>query len=317
MESKEPQVSILIPTYNSGEKLTECVRSVVRDAPAHVVREIVIVDDGSTDNSVDELLDQCLCPDLRVIRLDFNRGLASALNVGIASASGALIARLDADDIWIRGRLEAQYSFMADHSEVVIVGAQMLYRSGSAVVGRSFLPITDRGIRRSLKRGQHGMAHSTVCFRRDIALDIGGYWDQGLSEDHDFYLRMIDKGSIANLEDVYVIYQVNGDSLSNSRQKDVRLGIELAVLRSEKASYAQLAMSDFRKQPRFVLRRWRARRRALALVALRVGQNSSANYRRVAGLMMAVLCAPDLATPQLMRRLVIRFRRQRISLTEV
>ena len=90
-----PKVSVIIPCYNHGEYLDEAVESVLTQTYQNF--EIIIVDDGSTDQSTIDLLKVYRKPKTRVIRTD-NQGLASARNNGIKEAKGEYILPLDADD---------------------------------------------------------------------------------------------------------------------------------------------------------------------------------------------------------------------------
>ena len=98
--SKQPLVSVIIPTYNRGWVLREAIDSVL--AQYFKDFELIVVDDGSTDNTGEILYsyDQ----DLIVLRQS-NRGVSAARNRGIALARGRLIAFLDSDDLWLPRKL--------------------------------------------------------------------------------------------------------------------------------------------------------------------------------------------------------------------
>ncbi|HZR12883.1 MAG TPA: glycosyltransferase family 2 protein [Acidimicrobiia bacterium] len=87
--------SAVVVNFNAGPLLTRCVRSLVADTSAGAAPEVVVVDNGSEDGSVDELLDAC--PGTRVVRPGANLGYARAANLGIAAAGHDVVAVLNAD----------------------------------------------------------------------------------------------------------------------------------------------------------------------------------------------------------------------------
>jgi glycosyltransferase involved in cell wall biosynthesis len=114
-------VSVVIPTYNYGHFLTETIESVL--AQTYRNYEIIVVDDGSTDNTRDRL-----APYMDRIRYVFqdNQGLSAARNTGIREARGELIALLDSDDLWHPRKLEIQADYLAAHPEVGMVASDHL-----------------------------------------------------------------------------------------------------------------------------------------------------------------------------------------------
>ncbi|MGB7755602.1 MAG: glycosyltransferase family A protein [Salinisphaera sp.] len=115
------EISVIIPVYNRARYIVDAIRSVLdqRDAPAF---EVVVVDDGSTDDSVARVaaLDD---PRIRIVTGHDNQGIAAARNRGIAAASGRYIAFLDSDDLARPERLARQAGFLDQHPNHAAVGA--------------------------------------------------------------------------------------------------------------------------------------------------------------------------------------------------
>lgn len=113
-------VSILIPTYNRGYILGSAIESVL--AQTYRPIEIVVVDDGSTDDTQDVL--KRFGDAIRVIRQE-NQGMAGARNTGLAVARGEYIAFEDSDDFWLPWKLQAQVAFMKAVPELALTWTDM------------------------------------------------------------------------------------------------------------------------------------------------------------------------------------------------
>ena len=107
-------VSVVIPVHNGGRFLAEAIDSVLAQGYPH--REVVVVDDGSTDDSP-------AIARARPVRYQRqeNQGVAAARNAGLAAARGELIAFLDQDDVWLPHKLDAQVAFLLEHPSVDMV----------------------------------------------------------------------------------------------------------------------------------------------------------------------------------------------------
>ncbi len=115
MRKKNPLVSVIIPTYNRGWILKEAIDSVLAQDFADF--ELIVVDDGSTDNTQDIL--SSYKENIVVLRQD-NKGVSSARNRGVVSASGQFIAFLDSDDLWLPKKLSMQVGFFNTNPDALI-----------------------------------------------------------------------------------------------------------------------------------------------------------------------------------------------------
>ncbi len=118
---RAPEISVLMPLYNGSQWLRQAIESIgAQTLRAH---EFIIVDDGSTDDSL-EIAQQASEVDPRIIiHRQAHRGICAALNTGIALARAPVLARMDADDIADPARLEKQLIFLKSHSAVAAVGS--------------------------------------------------------------------------------------------------------------------------------------------------------------------------------------------------
>lgn len=115
-------ISVVIPVYNSGKTLIRAIDSVIKQTCPPF--EIIVVDDGSKDNSC-ELIERYF-PSVKLIRQK-NAGAAAARNTGVRASTGNLIAFLDADDFWHRKKLEYQQSIFLQFQTLGISSTQCMF----------------------------------------------------------------------------------------------------------------------------------------------------------------------------------------------
>jgi glycosyltransferase involved in cell wall biosynthesis len=120
-------ISVIIPAYNAQRTILRALESVIAQTLQPV--EIIVVDDGSSENmvSIVENFPQPLKPGfIKVIRLDSNHGPAFARNAGWEKASGKFLAFLDSDDSWHPRKLEIQGNYMVNHAELALTGHRLI-----------------------------------------------------------------------------------------------------------------------------------------------------------------------------------------------
>ncbi|MDE2018742.1 MAG: glycosyltransferase [Patescibacteria group bacterium] len=212
MES--PKISILLPTYNRAGLLDRAVKSIL--AQSFRNWELIAINDASSDNTrnfLDKLAEQD--PRIRPVHHEKNYypDISRTLNEGLALARGEYIARLDDDDYWCDDRkLEKQASFLDSHPEIMIAGGgTIVIDENDKEKFRYSKPETDRAIR-NVALISNPFTHSTVMFRRNQALEAGGYGDFKNAEDWDLWLRLGTRGGFYNFQDYFVRYLMNDQS---------------------------------------------------------------------------------------------------------
>jgi glycosyltransferase involved in cell wall biosynthesis len=208
----EPTVSVVIPTWNRRKPLREAIGSVREQDWSDL--EILVVDDGSTDGTADEAYGA----GVRVIRQE-NAGPSVARNRGIEEARGALVALLDSDDRWAKGKLAAQVPLFDDPGVVLSYAREQ----AEDLTGRELhirpkrLPSGD--VLRPLLRGNF-VPTSTVVVRRDAVREAGGF-DAGMthSEDWDLWLRLAARGRFAPAPEILSFYRLHDEQLISDRMK--------------------------------------------------------------------------------------------------
>jgi len=128
-----PRVSIIIPTYNSGQVLLESVRSAL--GQTYAACEVIVIDDGSTDDTAERL--EPFLPSIRYLRQE-NGGLASARNAGHRLAQGDYIAWLDADDIAHPDRVLIQASYLSQNPQVAVIASEFRAFNQNGLVAQAY-----------------------------------------------------------------------------------------------------------------------------------------------------------------------------------
>ncbi|MCS7035003.1 MAG: glycosyltransferase [Phycisphaerae bacterium] len=218
MTPPAPNVSVVMCVYNAQRFLPDTLRSILGQTLQDF--ELIVVNDGSTDRSLD-ILRQFERGDarIRVISRE-NRGIARSANEGIAVARATYIARHDADDLSHPARLATQAAFLDAHPDVVAVGSQMRITDPYGLpIGLTDFPLDHEGIERELLRGSGWtFPQPAAMFRREAFDRAGGYRERfSNSEDLDLFLRMALVGKLANLPEPLVYWRRHLQSVNHTR----------------------------------------------------------------------------------------------------
>lgn len=199
-----PRVSVVMPVFNGAAFLAPALNS-LRSQTLRAI-EIIVVDDGSTDDSV-ALVESQAREDPRIVLIRSSRvRISAALNRGIAQARGAFIARMDADDIAHPQRLARQAEFLEAHPAVAVVGTGFRVIDATGAVLKTQHPVGDpKAVREALRRG-NCLAHPTVMMRREAA--ALGYRELfPYAEDYDLWTRAAERWDLANLDEALLDYR--------------------------------------------------------------------------------------------------------------
>jgi glycosyltransferase involved in cell wall biosynthesis len=235
MAAMTPVISVIMPVRNAARWLPEAMESVL--AQQFREFEVLVIDDGSDDGTPALLADVARTESRIGVLRQPARGIIAALNLGIATARAAYIARLDADDRARPDRLARQLAFMQAHREIVLVGsAAEVIDAAGAPIGRIVPPTEPARLARRLRRG-NPFIHSSVMMRTEVVRELGGYRRPfAAAEDYDLWLRMAEIGGIANVPQTLIAYRRHQSNLSRHqavRQAfSVRLAQRSAMLRA-------------------------------------------------------------------------------------
>jgi glycosyltransferase involved in cell wall biosynthesis len=255
-----PLVSILIPAFNHGRFIQRCLDSALEDA--YPAKELVIIDDGSTDDTADRIAEwvavHCMDIPIEYVSRE-NRGVSATLNELAARANGEFIRLVASDDYLLPGGLETQVRYLLKHAGkgAVIGDSVVIDREGTRLADSGMCDLhgadkrlyySDDGIRRAIIT-QWAICGSVAMIRRR-ALETVALCTEGLRiEDWDLFLRLA-AGNALGFVDVGVsAYRLHGANLSKTRHVPTRV-IHLA----ESRQVAMRRMSLFNEPYRTLLR---------------------------------------------------------------
>lgn len=202
-----PSVSVVMPVHNALPFLDQSINSILAQTLSDF--EFVILDDASTDGSV-ELLREWSLRDKRIHLHESKKrlGLAASSNAVVAKARAPLIARMDGDDVAHPNRLRRQWDIMMDRPDVAVIGTLC---NGINAGGREVRP-RDRW--RLVRRSAHiPFPHGSVMFRREVFDQVGGYNEEvARGEDQDLFLRMAARGRVLTLSDALYSYRYHSSN---------------------------------------------------------------------------------------------------------
>jgi len=213
-------VSVIIPTYEGAETLPRAIESVLDQTFADL--ELLVVDDGSTDDTREVVLDYVAADDrVAYVPHEVNRGASAARNTGIEHASGEFVAFLDSDDEWLPEKLDAQVSRLRECSaewigvycdaffDLTGRSAGLRERLGWFLSQRRQPSTREAGrelIAEILSDRLHTHAGSSLLVRRSSAEAVDGF-DESFDrfQDPEFLIRLLERGKLACVPERYVV----------------------------------------------------------------------------------------------------------------
>lgn len=228
--------SVIIPTYNRRHQIGEAIDSILSQQGIDL--EIIVVDDGSTDGTVEWL--PTAYPDnrLRVLRNKRKKGPAGARNTGLLAATGEFVALLDSDDQFLDGHLAGCLEIFTQHAEVGVVFGRALYEQNGQPV-EYMGPNFDRKLAQATVNTQndHFLVFSNDYFNH--LLKFGCYFNLStvaisskfarelmneelrIAEDYEFWVRLSRKTQFACLKAPQIRYQIHDQNISFEAEKSV------------------------------------------------------------------------------------------------
>ena len=210
-----PEVSVVMSVYNGERYVGEAIESILDQT--FRAFEFVIIDDASTDNSREFLVEYAARDDrIVLLRNEKNMGLAKSLNRGLRVARGQFIARQDADDVSLPDRLAIQVGYLRNKLHVGLLGsAYELVDSRGRCVTTKRLPLTDTEIRWRMLF-HNPFSHTSVVFRRQLVDGEKHAYSEDLlcAQDYDLWTRLLTRTTGANIERSLVQFRIHDNSIT-------------------------------------------------------------------------------------------------------
>jgi glycosyltransferase involved in cell wall biosynthesis len=287
----DPRVAVVITTYNHARYLGEALRSVL--AQTHAAAEVLVVDDGSTDDPAAVV---STFAGVKLLRQP-NQGLSAARNAGLQAVHSDKVVFLDADDRLLPNALAAGLACFAVHPDCAFVygGYRVIDAQGARVTDNQHNPVSTQPYR-DLLRGNMIAMHATVMYTRAKLLEAGGF-DVGVQrcEDYDMYLRLARTERVASHPNTIAEYRQHDANMSSNPRDMVDWALRI---HSRQASHVKVAngTADWREGHR----NWR---RYYAGVAVGAARRAWAVQRAPAAAARSLMQAVSIWPAEVLRAL--------------
>lgn len=223
----KPEISIILPFYNAQLTISRAIESIIDQTITSW--ELLLVNNGSTDRS-SAVARSFAISDLRIRVLEEEqRGVVFAFNAGLSHASGAYIARMDADDYCHANRLEKQLDYLKKNTEVAAVSSQVQYCARVPQEGMQHYVAWVNSLMtleqiRNNRFIELPIINPSLMFRRTDLEKYGSYVAGDFPEDYELILRWLEAGAIlAKVEDTLLYWH---DSPNRLTRTDPRYSVE-------------------------------------------------------------------------------------------
>lgn len=263
-----PLFSIVIPCYNARRTLKETVNSVLAQTLENW--EMIIVDDGSNDGSLDTITELSRQDKRIKLAKISHQGVSIARNTGIRLSTGRYIAFLDADDLWRQDKLHLHAEHLLRYQQVGVSFARVRFMSPSGRPLAQLSAVPTHGLDAfSLLTENHVSTSSNIVARRELFESLGGFQeDMSFAEDHEWLFRVAVDGrwTVAGIAETLVLYRTSQGSLSSDL---ARMESGWLTMLNKAAGYAPEFLQKHRNSAEAIYFRYLARR------ALRQGAEAS------------------------------------------
>ena len=215
-------ISVVMSVYNGEKYLEEAINSIL--SQTYTKFEFIIIDDGSIDNT-HKILDKYQQKDkrIKIVNNKINKGLIYSLNKGFEISKGKYIARMDADDIAEKNRLEEQIKFLEKNKDIVMCSTYVkIFKDNFKLLSKTFKTDTDYEKIKIKLLFRNYIAHPTIMIRKEVIDKYSLRYreeDKGM-EDYALWLNLVNKEKLATIPIPLLKYRFLSNSISSKVLKD-------------------------------------------------------------------------------------------------
>ncbi|MFW2043337.1 glycosyltransferase family 2 protein [Acinetobacter sp. ULE_I001] len=215
-----PLVSIIIPCFNHENFVQDCIQSVINQTYQNI--ELIIIDDGSKDSSVEKILQMHEKCKQRFIRFEFrhrsNMGLSATLNEALEWCRGQYFSTIASDDLMLKSKTDIQVKFMEKNTDVVALFGSAGYIDENSKIKKTNELLEQEYTFDKIFLNECQFYAPTQMMRLDTIKKIGGYDPEILVEDWYMWLKMAENGTVYCLSEKLALYRIHSlNSTKNSK----------------------------------------------------------------------------------------------------
>lgn len=233
-----PKISVIIATYNNDKYISEAINSIL--AQTYSDFELIIIDDGSTDNT-GKIIKSYTDNRIIYVNNETNRGVSYSRNKGLYLSKGDYIAVMDGDDISLPQRLEKQLNYMEHHTDIAICGCN--FKQFGKCNGVVISPADSDDLKARILF-YSPLAHSSWFIRKSDLIKHRIKYNEAFrtSLDYELMYRLLDKCDIACIQEVLVLYRVHSNSITGCT-----IGLDKNTVKVQRKLLKKLHIHDSRK----------------------------------------------------------------------
>lgn len=247
-QESQPLVSVVIACYNHAAFVQSCIQSVIEQTYQNI--ELIIIDDGSQDISVEKIQKMVLACEKRFTRFEFryrpNKGLTATLNEALLWCKGQYYCPFASDDMMIKNRISLQLKYMENHENCagVFGGYEIIDEDGVVINLRK--KSSKRYIFNDIFLHNHELPAPTQLLRMNIIKEIGGYASDILIEDWYMWLKITELGYTLDYINVeFVQYRRHDNNMSNRYDKMQDARLQVLQFFSSNPNYVQALANSY------------------------------------------------------------------------
>jgi len=211
-------VSVIIPTYNRVNSLTDSLTSITNQTYKNI--ELIVVDDNSSDNTK-EIIFSLEIPNLKFLTHEKNLGAPAARNTGIKNCTGDFIAFMDDDDMWHPEKIERQLNYLIQNPEADAVFCEFKYVLKNKFYYPDKIMFDNNLLDLSLNRS---LGSFSLPLIKKNCIDVTGLIDINLPscQDWDYWIRLVQNFNLKKISDCLVTRKLSKDQITSDINKKIK-----------------------------------------------------------------------------------------------